>query len=195
MDIGGRDSDVEVTEERYFSPHHLLLRVASTSVMEAQGAFVRAREFHILTAMVMSALAVESLCNAVGYRVVPGWKDFEQISAWAKIRLICGALGIKFDKGCAPWQQLQILLTFRNAIAHGKPERVVVKGKFSMSDYKKLIINRFGEPLSKFEKGLTVENARLSVASVRMVENLLTSNLPVDCQMGLLVDAWTHSLS
>lgn len=195
VDMGKDKSDVEVIEERYFSPHHMLLRAASASVMEAQGTFVRAREFHVLTAMVMSALAVESLCNAIGYRVVPGWKDFEQISAWAKIRLICSVLGIKYDKGSAPWQQLQILLTFRNAIAHGKPERVVVKGKFSRSDYEKLVINRFGEPLSKFERELTVENARLSVACVRMVEDLLTSNLPADCQMGLLVDAWTHSLS
>ena len=137
VDIEEEKLDVEVTEDRYFSPHHMLLRAASASVMEAQGTFVRAREFHILTAMVMSALAVESLCNAVGYRVVPGWKDFEQISAWAKIRLICSALGIKYDKGSAPWQQLQILLTFRNAIAHGKPERVLVKRKFLMADYDK----------------------------------------------------------
>jgi len=188
-------TDVEITEERYFSAHHLLLRSASASVMAAQGTAAHGRDFHILTAMVMSTLAVEALCNAIGYRVVPGWKDFEQISPWAKIRLICGALGIDYDKGSAPWQQLRPLLEFRNAIAHGKPERIISKRKVTSVEYDNLVINRCAEPLSKFELGLTIENARLSLACVKRVEDILTSNLPEGSQMGLLVDAWTHSVS
>lgn len=195
MDPSGAKVDVTVVEERYFSPHHMLLRAASASVMDAQGSSDRKRDFHVLTAMIMSALAVEALCNAIGYRVVVGWNDFEQISSWAKIRLICSALGIEYDRGRAPWPQLKILLTFRNTIAHGKPERVVVERTLSRKDYEALVINRIGEPRSRFERGLTLENARLSLACVRTVEDLLTSKLPVDCQMGLVVDAWTHSVS
>jgi hypothetical protein len=87
-----------------------------------------------------------------------------RFAAWAKIRLICTALGIDYDKGEAPWQQLQTLLTFRNAIAHGKPEKIVAKQRLRKSAYEKLVVNRVKEPLSKFERVLTVENARASLA-------------------------------
>lgn len=193
MDSFQSKHEMEVTEERYFSTHHLLLRAANAAVMEAQGSSVRNRELHILTAMVMSALAVEALYNAIGYRIVPGWKDFEQISAWAKTRLICSVLKIDYDKGCEPWQRLKKLLLFRNAIAHGKPEEVIVKRKLSVSDYDRFVINRLDAPISKFERGLTVENARLSLACVSMVKDLLISSLPEDSKIGLLVDAWTYS--
>lgn len=187
--------NVEITEERYFSPHHMLLRAAGASVFAAQQRHVSGRELHILTAMVMSALSVEALCNAIGYRVVPGWKDFEQIPAWAKIRLLCGTLKIDYDKGCAPWQQLKALLAFRNATAHGKPERVLAKYTLANADYDGLAVNRIQEPLSKFESSITLENARLSLACVREVERILTSRLPFESQMGLMVEAWTHCVT
>lgn len=190
-----RRARMEVTEERFFSPHHYLLRSASESLMAAQGSIARSRDIHILSTMVMSALSIEALCNAIGYRVIDGWEDFEQIPPWAKIRLICQALKVPYNRGKSPWQELQNLLSFRNMIAHGKPEHIICKRNFSewecahqMNDCSSFY------PESKFEKKLTVDNARVALATVRQVEDVLTLNIPENLKIGITVDAWTHSV-
>lgn len=196
MNDAGRvgDKTIEVIEERFYSPHHLLLKSASASLMAAQGRFEGGRDVHILTVMVMSALAIEALCNAIGHRVLKGWEDFEQIPPWAKIRLICKALEIPYDRGKAPWQQLQLLLSFRNTIAHGQPEHVMARRVVSETEYAAQMNDCSAcYPESKFEKKLTVENARIALATVRQVEDVLTVNIPDGLKMGITVDAWTHT--
>ncbi|WP_147292886.1 hypothetical protein [Dyella psychrodurans] len=184
----------EAIEERYFSAHHMLLRAAGEALYEAQRIGpVSLREERLLTSMVMSSLAIEALCNAVGYRVVPGWEDYEQISPWAKIRLLCTTLGIYYDRGAHPWQRLRSLLNFRNQIAHGKPEHVRTRRVLTSQELDAVMSNNaMNQPSSKFEANLTAENARIAFATVREIEGLLTENITQELKLGITVEGWTH---
>lgn len=73
-----------------------------------------------MSAILLSALSVEALCNAIGYRLIEGWGDYEQSRPWLKLRVLCRDLDLPFDKGAEPWQSLKDLLDFRNKVAHGK---------------------------------------------------------------------------
>jgi len=184
----------EVIEERYFSPHHMLIRMAAASLFQAQRHTpIYLREEHILTSIVMSSLAIEALCNAIGYRVVEGWADYEQISPWAKIRLLCSNLGVAYDRGAQPWQRLQALLTFRNQIAHGKPEYVQNRRVLNTAQLEAVMSsNAMNQPLSSLESKLTLDNARSALAVVRQVEELLTENIPHELKLGIAVEGWTY---
>jgi hypothetical protein len=184
----------EAIEERYFSAHHMLIRAAAESLYEAQRySNIPLRDERLLTSLVMSSLAIEALCNAIGYRVIAGWEDYEQISPWAKIRLLCTSLGISFDRGSHPWQRLQWILTFRNEIAHGRPEHVEIRRVLTSEELEKVMSNNeMNQPRAKFESKITVKNARIALATFREIEGLLTENISNELKLGITVEGWTH---
>lgn len=184
----------ETIEERFFSPHHMLLRMAGEALFASQRTLrPPLKDEHLLTAMLMSALAVESLCNAVGHRVVGGWEDYEQIPAWAKIRLLCATLNIAYDRGAQPWQQLQVLLTFRNQVAHGKAEHIRYRRVLTAEQADAALNSPSSMPPSKLEAKLTLENATAAFATAREVERILTENVPLELKLGLTVEGGTHT--
>lgn len=152
------------------------------------------KDEHLLTAMLMSALAVEALCNAVGHRVVAGWEDYEQIPAWAKIRLLCATLNIAYDRGAQPWQRLQTLLAFRNRVAHGKAEHIQRRCVLTAEQADVALNSAPSAPPSKLEAMLTLENALVAFATAREVEKILTENVPLELKLGLTVEGGTYTV-
>jgi hypothetical protein len=184
----------ETIEEQFFSPHHMLMRMAGEALLVSQRMLrPPLKEEHLLTTMLMSALAVEALCNAVGHRVVVGWEDYEQISAWAKIRLLCTTLNIEYDRGAQPWQRLQTLLAFRNQVAHGKAEHLRRRRVLTAEQADSALNSPPTIPLSKLEAKLTVENASAAFAIAREVERILTENVPLELKLGLTVEGGTYT--
>lgn len=187
----------EIAEERYFSPHHLLLRTAGIALHEAHRRVYShstpMRESHTMTAILMSALSVEALCNAIGYRLIEGWDDYEQSKPWVKLRVLCKELKIPFDKGSEPWQSLKDLLDFRNKVAHGKPQWVRrVQSNLDEAAMDAALAQHMPSTSEAwFEQKLTLEGAGRAVALARRVETLLTDALPDDLKLGIVVEGWT----
>jgi len=70
-----------------------------------------------LTAITLCGLAIEAICNAIGKRIIPDWKDFESAGPNAKLRLLCDRLNVKYDRHAEPWSSARWLSKQRNAIA------------------------------------------------------------------------------
>jgi hypothetical protein len=184
----------ETIEERFFSPHHMLMRMAGEALFASQRTLrPPLKDEHLLTAMLMSALAVEALCNAVGHRVVAGWEDYEQIPAWSKIRLLCTTLNIAYDRGAQPWQRLQALLAFRNQVAHGKAEHIRHRRVLTAKQADAALNGAPTIPPAKLEAKLTLENALIAFATAREVEKILTENVPLELKLGLIVEGGTYT--
>src|SRR2546427_2518673 len=111
------------SQNREFFAHHMLLHAAELQVSEAENSPV-GRFNKCLSAMVMTALAVEALVNAVGSRVVVDWPKFERMRPWEKVDVLVNELAIARDPTKEPWTTLKYLTGFRNDIAHAKPELV-----------------------------------------------------------------------
>lgn len=197
MDAEGDSSKLyEIVEERYFSPHHLLLRTAGVALQEAHRRVYYGstpmRESHTMSAILMSGLSVEALCNAIGYRLIEGWDDYEQSKTWVKLRVLCKELKLPFDKGAEPWQSLRDLLDFRNKVAHGKPQWVKrVRSELDGAALEAALAEH--KPSTSeawFEAKLTLEEAGKALAVARRVEALLTGALPEDLRLGIVVEGW-----
>ena len=93
-----------VKTERFYSAHHVLLRIAKDNLSKAE---TKARGWSDwqFTAITLSSLAIEAICNAVGEKVIDNWSDFESCSPIAKARLICEHLDIDYDVSKEPWQR------------------------------------------------------------------------------------------
>lgn len=178
-------------QERHFSAHHMLIRAARSALQGAesngQGSFYSA-----LTAMTFSALAIEALCNSIGERMIEDWKDFENATPNAKLRLLAARLGIEYKKDAEPWAAARRFVRFRNAIAHAKPEFVVQEKTLTEEEHNRRPSDR---PKSKLEKQITLGNARRAVAAAENVKDLLCSKVSDEIALGLSVDAWSGRTS
>lgn len=128
-------SKLTVTQKRHYSAHNALLRAADNYLFAAenQERFCSDGDF---VSLVMSALAIESLCNTVGELICTDWKDYESAGPKAKIRLICSELAIPYDKDSEPFQGMHWLIKFRNKIAHAKPESLHDESQMSKEAYR-----------------------------------------------------------
>jgi len=181
---------LNVSRERRFSAHHMLLGAARMSLEDAKSK--RPGWFYAeLAALTLSGLAVEAICNAVGERVFfPDWKDFESASAIAKLRLICNKLDVPFNRNREPWSTALWLAKFRNEIAHAKPQWVKESYVWTREEYDR---KQAEEPKSELEEKITLVNAKRVVKHITEIKDLLCLRVPIDDAAGLYSDEWSGS--
>lgn len=141
--------------------------------------------------MVMSALAVEAIANAVGSRVVSNWSDFERLPPLKKIDYLIVFLGIEHRLMQEPWPALRQLAKFRNSVAHPKPEEII-SSRFVFEH--EIERNAFEIPTSKFESQITEGNARRYLEAVCQLKEILFSSIPFGLRHGIFVDDWFGSV-
>ena len=179
------------TEEREFFAHHMLLHAASLSIAHAEATQV-GQFNNCLAAMTMTALAVESLVNAVGSRISVDWLEFEKLQPHEKISNLISQLSIDRDSNIDPWSTIKFLGKFRNQIAHAKPELIVKDSHLSESALDCLTLVT---PQSKLEREITVGNARRVHRAVEQLKGILTDAMPVEKSFGIYADMWSSSTS
>ncbi|WIL21378.1 hypothetical protein [Geothrix sp.] len=176
-------------QERPFSAHHMLISTAFRAC-EAAEQKSPGYMYNMLVAITFSSLAVESLCNTIGERIILDWQDFESGSPIAKLRLLTKHLNIEFTKESEPWVSARWLIKFRNQIAHAKPENVVEEVTLTQEQHDKRL---FDMPESKLEKQVTLANAKRAVETVIQIKTILTQAIPPEDAFGLYVDGWSGS--
>lgn len=168
--------NLSVRQQRHFSAHGMLLRSASRYLIAAENdeRFCFDGDF---VCLVMTALAVEALCNTTGELIFPEWKDdYESLSPMQKIRFICRKLDIPYDIESDPFQSIRWLLRFRNKIAHAKPEPLSSEMMMTNEEFDHL--QRSDGPQSELEAIVNVQAARRALSAVETLEDLLFDKLP-----------------
>jgi hypothetical protein len=180
---------LKVTRKRNFSAHHMLIGAARAALEDANqrrpGWF-----YSELTAITLSALSIEAMCNAIGNRIIDGWKDFESASPLAKLRLLCERLNISYDKSKEPWASAIWLCHFRNLIAHAKPEIIAEEYVWTRDEYDS---RRKDEPKSKLERLITLGNAAKALRTAESIKTSLCEKISPEDRSGLYSDAWEGS--
>lgn len=185
------DRDFRRVQQRHYSAHHTLLRVARIELAKAERKEVGWFD-STFVALTFSALAIEALGNAIGNRIVPDWKDFETASPTAKIRLLAERLGLSYSSNNEPWRTICWLGKFRNLVAHPKPEPILDDQFITEGDADKRLID---PPKSKLEHQVTVGNAKRAFEAVEETKVLLCDKIPVEDRFGLFSDGWSTSTS
>jgi len=177
------------TQGREFFAHHMLLHAAERQIDEARASEV-VRFNKCLAAMVLSALAIEALANAVGSRVASDWAAFESLNPLAKLDSLAKALSITYDPTKEPWSAITQLARFRNDIAHPKPELISEENFLPEVALEKTL---FDSPQSQIERQITLGNAERAHKAVYSLKAILTDSLPDDKRFGIYADMWSGS--
>jgi hypothetical protein len=179
--------EVSYSRERPFSPHNILLSAARDAIDIAKEDKFK-ETFSSITAITMSALAIEALCNAVGERIFEEWSDYESSSPKAKLRIICDKLNIVYESKSEPWTTVAWLSQLRNKLAHGKPQLISESGSLEEKDYES---KSWDKPQSKIEKQLTIVNAERAYKQVTELKFLFSKHMPAGSSFGIAGDMWS----
>lgn len=182
---------LKVTRKRRFSAHHMLIGAARLAVEDAESRRP-GWAYDELTAVTLSGLAIEALCNAVGEAILKDWGDFEGCSPNAKLRLLCEHLKVPYDKTKEPWSSARWLIGLRNKIAHAKPQIVEEEHNWTRQEYDK---RRTEEPKSALEREITLGNAKRALKSAEDILLKLCEVIPDEYSFGLYSDGWEGSAS
>jgi hypothetical protein len=185
-------ADIKVRVERFYSAHHALLRMARDDLKKAQAKEPGWSDYQF-SAIILSALVIEAFCNAVGTKTINDWRDFENASPIAKLRLICEHLNINFDSKAKPWNTIIWLSKIRNLIAHPKAEPIIYENVISKREHKTQAYRE--APKSKLEKEITLGNAKRAIESIDLVIERICSQLTPDQNFGITGDMWHSSSS
>jgi hypothetical protein len=177
------------SQEREFFAHHMLLHASELALAEAESSQV-GRFNKCLSAMVMTALSIEALANAVGSRAVTDWPTFERMRPLEKLDLLVTELEIRRDESSDPWPTLVYLAGFRNDIAHAKPEPVKRTRELPEAALAKRL---FDAPRSRLEREVTLGNAKRCHGAVHLLKGILTDALPDNKRFGIYADMWSES--
>lgn len=178
------------TQEREFFAHHMLLHAAERAIEEAKASEV-GRFNKCLAAMVLSALAIEALANAVGSRVDSDWAVFERLNPLEKLDSLAHELGFTCEAATKePWSSITQLARFRNDIAHPKPELVSEEKILPEVALGKTL---FDSPQSQIERQITLGNAERAHKAVYALKAILTDSLPENKRFGIYADMWSGS--
>jgi hypothetical protein len=108
----------------------------------------------MLAGLTMTAFAMEANINFIGDKVVgTAWNERE--AYWKKVKLIFGTLKINADFQKRPYSSIEKLQKLRDALAHGKPERVAEQ-KIVVGTYDELEAQQ--RQSGSWEKMVTVDN-------------------------------------
>jgi hypothetical protein len=110
-----------------------------------------------LGAIVLTAFTFEAYLNHLGEFNLKLWKPDKFISVWEKYKILCKELNIHPDLTKRPYITLEDLIDFRNVMAHGRTEDVIVENKEVSSQDNP----HDHAPNAWWEDFCTLENAKL----------------------------------
>lgn len=178
---------LQIKRVRQYKPYHDLLGVASMTLEDAENKKPGYYYLQMIT-ITFSALAIEAIANSLGAHFIDRWKDFENASPIAKLRLICDYFNIEINFESKPWSTILWLMKLRNKIAHAKPELIYLNKIMTEEKFKKI---KYETPQSKLDEYITLSKAKEALESVEEIKNLLCSKIPEEERFEFSSDSWS----
>jgi|SRR4051794_31426361 hypothetical protein len=127
--------------------------------------------------LVFRAFYLEAFLNWLGPYLVPHWKYLERLKPREKLELLNDLIRVTPDYGSRPWQIVNDLFTFRNNLAHGKPESLETSSIENLDDFLDGKLGRIAE--TEWERFGTENNAIRAKQDVEQIATLLYESAKV----------------
>src|SRR5262249_36383931 len=119
------------------------------------------------------------------------WNDMESLSPLQKLHVLAEKLNVQFDPGARPYQTLAALVKFRNALAHGKTEKL--NPKPTIEDAERVAAVFDDRPQTNWELLCSPEYAERARTDLEQVVNQLHAAAKIEDEhpfmMGMTVRA------
>lgn len=131
------------------------MRGASWNALEYAKKSIEGQFYNAMTSMAFSAFCIEAYLNHIGQEKITYWQTIERgLSPREKLEVLSNILGISVDYSKRPYQTFLEIFRFRDAIAHGKTERLSIETIERLSEQERPSI-----PQTRWQKLCTLETA------------------------------------
>lgn len=121
--IVNEDTHYKVKIEMFETHHNYLSAIMLNQAKQAKEEEIGHQFRWIIPAMSFAVFNVESVCNLYGSQLIKNWHLLESTSFLGKVSLISEHLGFEVDWSKEPWQTINKMKDFRNALVHLKPKK------------------------------------------------------------------------
>jgi hypothetical protein len=156
---------------------HKILWHTTKHQIEAAKQFLNESDFFHLTAMMMTFFTLEAYLNYLGDIIDPGtWKNENEffskrpyIGTIGKLDFLIEKCGMsKYDRGKRPFQTLKKLKRIRDFLAHGKPEKIKTRVKYSEGKFPDYVKSYLGKNISEKEANRALEDTEKVINELHM---------------------------
>jgi len=131
---------------------------------------------HLMTSMLFCAFTIEAFLNHVGDKIFPFWEPLkERLRPRDKLDVLKVALSFEPDFGRRPFQTFRSIFRFRNLLVHAQTETLITEGDFILTDG-----GSFPEPLTEWEKLLSIDHARRFLDDTKEMVALIAKAAGID---------------
>jgi len=174
---------VSVEKIRYYRPFYYHWHTANVMLEQAQSK-VKGSYYFLVSSLVFRAFTFEAFLNHVGANLFGNWQEFERKGWSEKLKIIrsrCPAPSNFYED---KWPFIEILSKFRNPIAHGKDEDIILNYDCTKEEADR---RRNEYPTLEHESFVSLENAakiqeELGCFMPRLYKAALDKDLHLDCQ-------------
>jgi hypothetical protein len=154
-----------------FETHHnylgsIMLNQAGKAKEEEDGHKFR----WIIPAMSFAVFNVESVCNLYGSQLIKNWDLLESASFLGKVSLVSEHLGLEVDWSREPWQTINKMKNFRNALVHLKPKKTTPEYTYVEKTIDIKRIHRYALLLNGYPK---TKNNLMSYSNLENMEKFI----------------------
>ncbi|MFX6734453.1 hypothetical protein ABTH07_09685 [Acinetobacter baumannii] len=121
--IESDDTHYKVKIEMFETHHNYLSAIMLNQAQQAKKEGIGHKFRWIIPAMSFAVFNVESVCNLYGSQLIKNWELLESASFLGKVSLVSEHLGLEVDWSKEPWQTINKMKNFRNALVHLKPKK------------------------------------------------------------------------
>lgn len=133
------------------------------------------RTFMLCASMVFSAFTVEAFLNHVGANRIEFWDYIERNSWRNKLKLFSMRFGISIDYRKRPFHTVKLMFQFRDALAHGKTKTMTEDTIQNLREGQRPTL-----PMTKWEKKITLRNAKLYLHDIDAVVHIFCDKANFD---------------
>jgi hypothetical protein len=171
------------TARREINPAFILNQIGKSALRRIE-AKEKYRNLDIITIQLMCAFTMESVLNHIGKVVFRSkdkdgilWKLIERNEPRDKLDAIAEIIQIKIDYSILPFSDFSAFFSFRNEFAHGKTNLLFCEDikENQIDDDNWLIMDKIPELQTKWEKTLSIANAKRWRESVYKISEILAN--------------------
>jgi hypothetical protein len=145
---------------------------ASKCLLERGQEQQKASHQQFMASLVFTAFALEAYLNWLGIRVLADWEELEKrTSPQKKLKKLADYLQVEVVISKRPWLIMKDLFSFRNDIAHGKPEQLIEMKEEPIDEH---LDRKLGESApTRWQAFCTRENAERAREDVNEIAEAL----------------------
>ncbi|MDO7206627.1 hypothetical protein Q5M48_00280 [Acinetobacter nosocomialis] len=166
------DTHYKVKIEMFETHHNYLSAIMLNQAEQAKKEEVGHKFRWIIPAMSFAVFNVESVCNLYGSQLIKNWQLLESASFLGKVSLVSEHLGLEVDWSKEPWQTINKMKNFRNALVHLKPKKTAPEYTYVKKTVDIKRIHRYALLINGYPK---TKNNIMSYSNLETMEKFITA--------------------